>query len=576
MQLFDSTVGPIAVIAAPLLWPIAAILQLLFPVILRDRIKAYRWACAALATESGLLVLAWLLDRFWPGHLPAAGLTWSLIGVTTAAALAAWWQRPDPDARPHRMEWLAFAVLLAVFGGRALTSLVRGAWVWDLGNALALASAVAIFHLTLRRIAMNPTRLTTQRVFLAIWCLTSVVVAYHRQLPADLKDVPGEWPTFRFNAQRTGSLDPTDAGPMRPGVVWRFRCPGDARLYASPVVAGGEVIAVATQTDITGGRLVNRVYRLDAASGKQVGSIDLPQAGVSSPAVRGGLVVLGEGYHEDRDCSLRILDRRSGMEVGSYRTASHVESSPALDGNRVYFGAGEDGIFGIELTDDGTPRPLWHVRGDHIDAAPVVAGGTVCVGSGIGDAGQSPALLAINAANGDVRWRVPAPLSAIAGPSVDGARIFFALGNGKLNQNAERPAGAIWCLDRKTGDRLWQVSLPASIYASPVCSDDRVVCARGDGVVQCLRQGNGGEIWQTSVGRRIVAGPIFSGGAVFVVDESGLLVRLDAATGQIRWKFDDLQEAALAGDVRASPVLAGGRIIVAAGSYVFCVGDRED
>jgi outer membrane protein assembly factor BamB len=573
------TVEQLAVIAAPLLVPVAAILQLLFPVILRERLRAYRWACVAIVTESGLLILNWILDRLWPGHIPAAGFTWTLVAVTSAAALASVCQRPAPAPPPLRAEWLAFAALFALFGGRAILAMVQGTFEWNLGAALAAAAGVAVLHLMIRRSIGSPTWLTTQRLFLVVWCIGGAAAARHRQLATPTDELPspsGLRATFRENAQRSGSVDPRNAGPSRPRIVWRYRCPGDVRLDASPAVVGGELIAVATQIDFTASRLFGRIYRLNADSGKLIGSVDLPRAGISSPAVRGPLVVVGEGYHEDRDCALRIVDRRSGTVVGSMQTASHVESSPAFESDHVYFGAGEDGVFGIYLADDGAPRVLWHVRGDHVDASPVVADDTVYVGSVPGDGGQSPALLAFAADTGDVRWRVPAPLSAMAGPAVDGERVFFAMGNGKLNRDADRPAGALWCLDAKTGGRRWQVGIPASIYASPVCFDDRVLIARSDGIVQCLRQDDGKELWQAGVGGRVVSGPIVSRGAVYVLAESGLLVRLDAANGRERWRFSDLEEAAAAGEVRASPVLAGGRLYLAAGGYLFCIGDRGE
>ena len=56
----------LAVISAPLVWPVAAILQLLFPVLLREQFRAYRWACVALVIDSIILTFHWLLARVWP------------------------------------------------------------------------------------------------------------------------------------------------------------------------------------------------------------------------------------------------------------------------------------------------------------------------------------------------------------------------------------------------------------------------------------------------------------------------------------------------------------------------------
>jgi outer membrane protein assembly factor BamB len=440
---------------------------------------------------------------------------------------------------------------------------------------MGVAAAVGLFHLALRSFIHVP--LTTQRVFLTVLCLASAAAVYQpaSQPLAHDRELTGLWPMFRGNSQRTGSVDPTDPGPVRPRVLWRFRCPDNALLYASPAVAGGEVIAVATQTG-PAGNLFNRVYRLDAASGEVIQSIDLPRAGVSSPAIRGPLIIVGEGYHEDQSCRLRVIDSRSGGTRGGFcPTSSHVESSPALDRRGAYFGAGEDGVYGVVIGDTGSVGKRWHVAGHHVDSSPLVANGTVYVGSVPGDANPQSAVLAIDAKSGSVRWTVPVPLAAIAAPAFDAGHLFVALGNGKLNRDADRPVGAVWCLDGRTGHRGWAVDTTASIYASPVCRDSRVYVVGGDGLCQCLRQSDGSRMWQTPLNVRVVASPIVSG-AMFVLTQDGTLVKLDADTGREVWRFDGLEEYVTGHDAHASPVLAGGRIFLAAGGHVFCIGDRGE
>jgi outer membrane protein assembly factor BamB len=580
MALPAGQLGPVAIISAPLLWPVAAILQLLFPVVLREQARAYRWACAAVVSASGLISLAWLLDRWWPAEaadwLPPYRLAWAVTAVTAACAAGAWWRPATPAGRPARLEWAAFAVLALLFGGRAVIAIWRGQFEFDLGAALGAAAVLALLHLAGRRLNGSPSRLTTQRLFLTALVIVDAAVAYHHPQPPAAAEPTGAWPMFRGEGQRTGSINPADSGPARPHVRWRFQCRGDARVYASPALAGGELLVVANQSDPTGGRMFNRLYRLDAGTGALVHSLDLPRAGISSPVVRGSLVLLGEGYHQDRDCRLLVVDRRAGAVVGAVATASHVESSPALDGDRAYFGAGDDGVYGVEVGPDGRPQLLWHAGGDHVDAALLVVGGTVFAGSVPGEATRPPSLFALDAATGTEKWRVPTPLAALSAPAFDAGRVFVALGNGTLDRDADRPAGAVWCLDPATGHRHWEVSLPASVYAGPACRDGRVYVARGDGVCLGLRQSDGGTVWETPAGGRVVAGPIVSGGAMFVLTEQGVLTKLDAATGRVVWRFDDLEELAPDPDVQASPVLAGGRIYLAVGGKVVCVGDRGD
>jgi outer membrane protein assembly factor BamB len=491
-----------------------------------------------------------------------------LLAVCT---LAAWWQAAPPAGRPHRVEWASFGTLMLIFGTRAALNLR-----FDLGAAMGFAAAIGLLHLALRSLTRIP--LTTQRVFLTALCLTSAAAAYQPAPlpPARDRELTGWWPMFRGNPQRTGSLDPSETGPARPRLLWRFRCPDNALLYASPAIAGGEVVAVATQAG-PAGDLFNQIYRLDAATGELIQTIDLPRAGVSSPAIRGPLIIVGEGYHEDSSCRLWAINSRSGgTRGGFFPTASHVESSPALDGRRAFFGAGEDGVFGVGIGDTGAVARLWHVPGHHVDSSPVVADGTVFAGSVPGDANPQPAVLAIDGKTGYVLWTVPVPLPVIAAPAFDAGHLFVALGNGKLDRDAEHPTGAVWCLDGRSGNRPWAVTTTASIYASPVCQGGRVYVVGGDGLCQCLRQSDGSRMWQTPLNVRVVASPIVSGGAMFVQTQDGTLVKLDADTGREVWRFDGIEEYVTGHDAHASPVLAGGRIFVAAGGHIFCIGDRGE
>jgi outer membrane protein assembly factor BamB len=386
----------------------------------------------------------------------------------------------------------------------------------------------------------------------------------------------GDWPTFRGSPQRTGSIDADDPGATEPRIVWRYRLPQPGDIHASPAAAGDAIICAAAHATATGDRTFGRLYCVHPRSGKLLQSIDVPRSGISSPAVRGPLVILGEGFHEDQDCRLRIADRRTGSVVASFPTASHVESSPALDGARVYFGAGDDGIYGVDLGDGHSPRQLWHVEGYHVDAGPLVAGETVYTGSVEGDRFRVLCLLAIDAASGAIRWKRPITLPSMAAPAIDSARVFFTLSNGKLNRDAEKPAGAVYCADARTGEWIWEVATSAGQYATPVCWKERVFVAGGDGVCRCLRQHDGGEDWQTPLGQRVVASPVVSGGAMMVLTEQGQLVKLDAASGRILWKFEGMEQYVTSGDVYASPILAHGRVYVCAGGHLFCIGDHRE
>ena len=216
------------------------------------------------------------------------------------------------------------------------------------------------------------------------------------------------------------------------------------------------------------------------------------------------------------------------------------------------------------------------MEGYHVDAGPLVAGETVYTGSVEGDRFRELCLLAIDTASGAIRWKRPVTLPAMAAPAIDSGRVFFTLSNGKLNRDAEKPAGAVCCADAGTGALLWEIVTSGGVYASPVCWKERVFVAGGAGVCRCLRRHDGGEVWQTPLRERIVASPVVSGGGMLVLTERGQLIKLDAATGWIFWRFERMEEYVTSGDVYASPILVRRRVYVCAGGHLFCIGDRRE
>jgi outer membrane protein assembly factor BamB len=300
----------------------------------------------------------------------------------------------------------------------------------------------------------------------------------------------------------------------------------------------------------------------------------------SSPTMAGGRIYIGEGYHQDQHCRLLCLDARNGQVLWAKQTESHVESSPCVLGPRIFFGAGDDGILCVdesvlEPAGSGPPSPktLWRLPGYHVDSAPLVIGDLLFAGSVVGDIHRVNCALAVDIHTGQLAWRVPAPMPVPGSPAYSDGRVFFGLGNGKMTEDAESPQGALWCLDAKTGRRLWQFDAGSSVLATPATDKDRVYFAARSGLCYCLRQQDGEIVWKSDQNSPIAASLTVAGGKIYGITVSGKVFCLTAATGQELWRLNDLVERAN-GEAVASPVLANGRLYVAAGGQVYCIGDE--
>jgi outer membrane protein assembly factor BamB len=607
----------VAVVGLPVLMPIVALLQLLFPGLLRDQWRQYRVAVQVLLTQSTLMAAHWIVMRWFIKErtwwLSDQALTLAVFGVAGLGAVWAsvlWVSAQTPrDQRcvrtPVPVEYFALSMLLVAGLGWAAYLWLTGSFPIDQMAVVSLAAVAAIGHLILRRIrcgvaGTRPAWFTTEHVFL--WCLTIAgfgVTGFLNAREANriAKLVATDWPTFRGIAARLGAASPDDAGlASKPDVLWIFdprERKGRVHFHSSPTVVDGQLYigALHEVSTLSEGYVYCVNARYDAnrplESETPVRAGDLLwrfNAGgtlkpvFSSPSVADGRVFIGEGYHQDAACRLFCLDATSGDRVAwSFATQSHVESSPTIAGDAVFLGAGDDGLFCVAAAAAGGGEPpapdvRWHVENIHVDASPAVADGRVIVGTAVGDVHRETLVLALDAATGRELWRSPTPLPVPASPAIEGDRVFVGLGNGKVDYDADDPAGSVWCLDAASGSKRWEFRTTKAVLATPAVSGGRVFVGSRDERCYCLNANTGEAVWSVSAGAPIVASPVVAGGHVCIVTTTGIVLCLDAVTGVETWRFEiDVPNA----DLFASSVLVGGRLYVAAGGKVYCLGSRE-
>lgn len=160
---------------------------------------------------------------------------------------------------------------------------------------------------------------------------------------------PAAQPTGRQDFSR--SLYYNGPSPAGLSARWSFK-PEGTLFFGIPVIAGKRIFAAGCQADL--GAYTGLLTCLDFDTGKPIwqttqnGNEPL-RPFFSSPAVTGDgkYVLIGQGLHQDRDCSLLCFDAATGRQVWAVKTPLHVESSPAIFGDLAVVGAGavegEDG-----------------------------------------------------------------------------------------------------------------------------------------------------------------------------------------------------------------------------------------
>ncbi len=585
--------GPVfAVIPTVLVGGPLALLAMLFPAIFGGLMLVLRrWmaALSVLSINSTLyFVQEWfkgsLVDSWW-GTSQALWLTMS--GVTLLGLLWAWQRHLDAPSgerpgsgRPGLGEILTLGLsslaLLVVAAlwlpcAPARMDLVHK-MVWMFGAGLWVATLHCGYRCWVAARQASPRRgLPGEGVML--WAMTAAGLAFGAT----------------FLVETSGAMPTEETGPY--AVVWRFAPPVEpCWIASSPLVDGDRVYiaAVHPSTFHPGGA----VYGVDRTSGKLLWTFNnggkMKQV-FSSPCLADGRLYVGEGFHQDQGCKLYCLDAATGKRLWDFETTSHTESSPCVAAGKVYFGAGDDGLFCLDAADG---KESWHYPGLHVDANPLVVNGRIYGGSGVGDKFQETALFCLDAEKGTEVWRMPTPLPVWAMPTFDGGRLYAALGNGNFLDSADKPAGAVWCLEADTGRPVWKCDVPDGVLGRVAVDAGLVYFGSRDGNCYAADRKEGMIRWKTEMGGPVVASPALAetggGPALYAAGSDGRVARLDPATGKVAWTFElaTREQDAVIFSSPAVATVAGGkgerrRIYFGCGLNTFrrgalyCLEDRE-
>ncbi len=393
-------------------------------------------------------------------------------------------------------------------------------------------------------------------------------------------------PTIQAGVQQDFSRSLYSGGPSPMGLarLWSFQ-PEDTLFLGTAVVAGDRVFAAGCQTDLGG--YTGLLACLDRKTGKPIWQItemkgESLRPFFSSPALSedGKSLVIGQGLHEDRDCSLLCFAAETGQLRWAVKTPLHIESSPAVHGDLAVVGAGavegqdrrasgDPGFCLAVRISDGTL--LWRQGVNDPESSPAVdSDGMVYIGSGLNGCAvvalrsESDEQLAARGLNRIV-WRTAVD-QPITGPvTLAGDSVIVGGGNGDMVHSNRNPQGLVAVLDRKTGTLLWQTRLDDAVLGGVACKDGVLICPVRSGDVAALSLKDGSLLWKTRISGSspVLGGCAFTGKRVYATSSDGILAALDSRDGKVLEKIG-LNDQAKPGTglTLASPRVADGWIIV--------------
>jgi len=337
-----------------------------------------------------------------------------------------------------------------------------------------------------------------------------------------------DWPTYQGDARRSGCPDGRPL-PARVKVLWAL--PGNSHYLAAPAVSAGrlilpalgafnapEVVAVGVEDG-----LKNRIRWSNGPP-----TLGLPVA--SSPTVQAGLVVIGEGMHQNVAGALTGLSLSDGLPIWRLEVAGelrHIEGAAARapDG-KIYFGSGSGGVICV-------------------DSEKIAMGGRVFNAAGA-EAEARRALARLRAEYEKIKTSdefavEPGPGDVLK--TTGGApRTLWSSGEGKLHVDS-----AVVLAERDSGEE----SAQACVVAGSAFLDEEGV---GERALVCLGAADGEQLWKvplrwnpwgapslaTSAGKKLVlvgCSSIRFDPAV-LADARGEVVAVDLDTGQLAWRLE--------------------------------------
>ena len=337
-----------------------------------------------------------------------------------------------------------------------------------------------------------------------------------------------EWPAFR------GLKGDGDAGSTPLPVEWSeeskvgWKIPIDGRGWSSPVVSGNQVWVTTASAD--GSQLSASCFALDSGD-------TLWQSEVFAVA-------------EPREI---------------HKFNSYASPTPAIDAERVYLSWGSYGLIAIDRNSFETvwtrrDLPCHHWRGP--GSSPILdveADGTKRLFQNF-DGYDYQYLVCLNAETGETIWRTYRPRHF---GSDDGDKLKAYATNLLINVDGREQlisptSYAVFSYDPDTGKELWRCRYDQFSTASRPIFDGEllyVTTGFGKGAVVAVDPSGSGDVTETH--RKWVytktmpskPSPILYEGVLFCLNDKGILITLDAATGSV------LDQVRLGGNFSASPLL---------------------
>jgi outer membrane protein assembly factor BamB len=295
----------------------------------------------------------------------------------------------------------------------------------------------------------------------------------------------------------------------------------------------------------------------------------VPGSGWSSPVIADGRVWLTTFVKKAASLRALAFDVETGkalvdVEVFKLKSAdrinpknSRASPTPVVDGDRVYVHFGGEGTAALTMAGQIVWKTQFYYASEHGGGgSPIVFGDLLVLSC---DGPDAAFLVALDKATGKQRWK-----SWKHRPWDQAYSTPLAIRAGDRDQIVSVGAYHAAAYDPQTGKEIWGVNYPDgfSNVPRPVYGDGMVYLTTGyeHPSLLAVRVDGTGDVtrthvaWNLARSALLTPSPLLAGDALYVVNDGGIAMCLNAKTGAPVW----VQR--LPGGYSASPLLADGRV----------------
>ena len=246
----------------------------------------------------------------------------------------------------------------------------------------------------------------------------------------------------------------------------------------------------------------NQIFALKTKDGNPVWSFDTDGDIFSSPCIAQDIIVIGS-----LNQSLLALDIYGSLKW-TFKTQGQIWSSPSFNGDDIFVGSDDGFLYCLDL--DGKLRWRTKLNGKIRSSSPSLSEDKTMIFVGT----HNGAMYSLNQSDGTIRWIKQITRPVLSSAALLRDKVYFGTSDSKL-----------YCLDYKTGSKLWEFGTNDRIWSSPVLSTQDGVLFLGslDSHIYGIDVVTGTQTWKFPTMNMIDSSPSIANNMLFIGGRDGLM-----------------------------------------------------